>query len=65
MKNIYELKLHETTRLSVSTGLLSSIDVNILRVPGGWIYYSYPSNERGIFVPLTYTDADAAPSTNE
>jgi len=48
-KDIYELKLHEEI-------LIESIEKNILRVPGGWIYSDYDDikgvHKNSTFVPF-------------
>jgi hypothetical protein len=47
-KNIYELKLHESTDMACG--------IAIMRVPGGWIYdmwdYEKDMSKTGTFVPL-------------
>lgn len=47
VKNIYNLKLHETIHTPFGMG--------IMRVPGGWIYdcWDYPNDrpKLGVFVP--------------
>jgi len=35
MKNIYEIKLHEETVITIGPA-----EYRVLRVPGGWIYYN-------------------------
>jgi len=43
-KTIYNLKLHEQYKLNDN--------INILRVPGGWIYMPYNMYENNVFVPF-------------
>lgn len=47
MKSIYELKMHEATK--VKNNLFS---LRIIRVPGGWIYYRIGEPHLGVFVPM-------------
>lgn len=47
MKNIYDLKMHEATK--VKNNLFS---LRIVRVPGGWIYYRIGEPHPGVFVPM-------------
>lgn len=52
MKNIYKLKLHETT--SSETGEVSNeLSLKITRVPGGWLYMTIlgGSEPNTVFVP--------------
>jgi len=53
-KNIYDLELHETCKIKIAVGVLSSIEYTITRVPGGWIYLSTTVNGIStIFVPYS------------
>ena len=45
-KNLYDLKLGE----AIGVSSLNGSCVSVLRVPGGWVYFS--SNGGGVFVPF-------------
>ncbi len=46
-KNLHELDLHETIIISNDR-----YQLNILRVPGGWIYSKVGKDHPGTFVPF-------------
>ena len=49
MKTIHDLGLHEIHEFS------SNGSIEAMRVPGGWIYYTYLNGRRhtGVFVPYS------------
>lgn len=38
MKSVYDLKLNESTTISVKINESCYRDITVLRVPGGWLY---------------------------
>ena len=60
MKNIYELDLHEFTRLSYDEGTT----VVVFRVAGGWIYrFGPPSQRQTVFIPFDNEFQGQKPTT--
>ncbi len=56
-KSIYDLKLHETCRISIMSCTKAVVDYySVIRVPGGWIYHLWDLNTqtytRDFFVPF-------------
>ena len=50
-KSVYDMKLHE--ELEDKSNSSDILHMRILRVPGGWIYYSpYTGSRSGTFVPF-------------
>ncbi|KGO88396.1 hypothetical protein Q765_00320 [Flavobacterium rivuli WB 3.3-2 = DSM 21788] len=51
-KTIYDLGLHESTKIVSKLGTQSNVEYKVTRVPGGWLYSTVAQTGRAaVFVP--------------